>query len=145
MRAIFLLFILLLSVSSACEEEFFPNLIFDYQVERLLAGDSTKYWDLVNVSGNCADSMQLQFVAADDSVDVFEIFNTMDCDWADTVELGRANASNGINGLDFSDSLIFKAGSEEFVWIVTGITSRKLSIRRSSDAVLEYRWNDTGL
>lgn len=112
----------------ACSDEDLPAGIYDYQVERLLSGQSgSKTWFQVTASTNCADSVKLVFDlienTSNDSLDVSmitgcESFNS-------TNYIGRASASKALGRQLFTDSLIFRSGD---FWIIEEITSKQLLI-----------------
>lgn len=123
---IFVLFLLIGLVS--CSDESVPAGIYDYQVERLLSGESgIKTWSLQNSAINCSDSVKLIFElvanTTDDSLDI-SIING--CSQTNTATLiGRASASSPSDRIIFTDSLIFASGS---YWIVNQITSVQLNL-----------------
>ncbi|MEO9485386.1 MAG: hypothetical protein ABJG47_18145 [Ekhidna sp.] len=121
---VFTLLIFLCLVS--CSEEDLPDGLYDYQVERLLSGQSgTKMWSQQVNSTNCSDSVFLLFVSSSDSLDISRIVRSVGCASFDTTLIGRANAAS-VEGIDlFSDSLIFSSGSH---WIVNGITSQQMQL-----------------
>ncbi len=127
MRGKFLGVIFLVLLIS-CSEETLPDGIYDYQVERLLSGESgVKTWTQIVNSNNCADSVLLTFElvanAADDSLDITMLSG---CSPSNSTVLGRASASSPEGGILFTDSLIFASG--EF-WIIDQITSEQLFLR----------------
>lgn len=120
--SIFLTFLLL-----SCTNEFFPEGLYDYQVERLLSGGSSKTWNQQVNSSSCLDSIRLLFdlvASADDSVLISEVFRGTSC-VPDTTLIGLADASSNLGGLVFTDSLNFANGSS---WIVNDLTSKSLTL-----------------
>ncbi|MEP5612916.1 MAG: hypothetical protein ABJP45_11730 [Cyclobacteriaceae bacterium] len=116
---------------SACKEDAVPQGLYNYQVERLLSGDTAKTWVLVSsvIEGStttpvvCTDSLRLLITAvATDSINVATLTPQMNCTAFDTLDLGDANASGD---LVFTDSIVFDSGE---IWIVTEITSQNLSL-----------------
>ena len=100
--------VLLIFLVLSCTNEFFPDGLYDYQVERLLSGGSIKTWNQQINSPDCQDSLRLliELVAAsaDDSVLVSEIMRGSSCA-PDTTPIGLADASSFLGGLRFTDSL----------------------------------------
>lgn len=109
----------------ACDEDNIPEGLYDYQVVRLLASDTSKVWQLANREPGLCDSIYFyEFTNLLDSVAVAEIRWNCDIQWyADTVALGFAVPSS--IGLSFSDSLIF---SDDEYWEVRTITSQSLDL-----------------
>lgn len=118
---------------SSCTNEFFPEKLYDYQVERLLSGGDNKVWDLVIDSQNCQDSVRL-FVellssSTDDSVVISEIIRGGLCN-PDTSLTGHADASSFEDAIFFTDTLNFDNG--EF-WIIERITNQTLILSVTSE------------
>ena len=131
-RAIWLFLLL-----TACDNDFFPAGIYDYQVERLLTAGDSKVWSQVISSQSCQDSVQLflELVSSssDDSVAISEIFRGPSCD-PDTNLIGNADASSFEGAIIFTDSLNLSDGD---FWIIEEITSNILRVRRGGE-VLNY-------
>ncbi|MEP0986935.1 hypothetical protein [Ekhidna sp.] len=129
MRDKFLVFALLFTILS-CSEEDLPIGLYDYQVERLLSGQSgSKTWMQIVNSTDCKDSVRLhiEFVPnqSGDSLNLSRISLLNNCSSKDTTLIGRANASKA-NGRDlFTDSLNFRSGD---FWIIKNVTSKKLTL-----------------
>lgn len=117
---------LLALVGSACGGDFFPQGLYDYQVERLLSADSSKVWSQVMEMDDCADStwLYIEIIASDsdDSVTISEIVGGASCD-PDTNLIGNADASAFSEELLFTDSLNFDNGT---YWLIEEITSETL-------------------
>ena len=114
----------------SCSKQDVQDGLFDYQVERLLSGGSSKTWDEVINSTDCQDSLRflIQLVEdqEDDSLSISQITtSSSNCTNLDTAFIGLANASSFGEGFSFSDSLIFSDGN---VWIINDLTSQILSI-----------------
>lgn len=120
--------LIILLLFCACDNDFFPKGLYDYQVERLLSNDSSKVWlQRVNAE-NCQDLVRL-FVELisepnNDSLDISEITFSANCT-PDTSIIGRADASSFDESLLFTDSLNFANGD---FWIISRITSESLEI-----------------
>ncbi|MBC6401703.1 MAG: hypothetical protein GDA51_07835 [Ekhidna sp.] len=127
---------LLLVFCFACDRDFFPKDLYDYQVERLLSGGDTKVWNQIIASENCQDSVKLVFSllsgSPNDSVSVSRLLSNAACDGFDTTRLGNADASSFEDALTFTDSLNFSTGD---FWIIQSITSTELSIIQSGQSV----------
>lgn len=128
MRGRIFLILLILNIVS-CSEEELPIGIYDYQVERLLSGETgLKTWSQVVNSTDCTDSVNITFElianAANDSLDITMITGCANS--SNTTLLGRASASSPEGGILFTDSLIFDSGD---FWIIDQITSEQLSLR----------------
>lgn len=122
--------ILLIFMVLSCTNEFFPEGLYDYQVERLLSGGSNKTWNQQVNSSDCQDSLRLRIelvASADDSVLISEIIGGSSCA-PDTTPIGLADASSFLGGLRFTDSLNFADGTS---WIVNEVTSNTLIITTS--------------
>ena len=119
----------------SCTNEFFPEGLYDYQVERLLSNGDSKIWNQQVNSNECQDSVRLlvQLVSAntDDSVSISEILRGTTCT-PDTTLIGNADASSFLDGLLFTDSLNFADGS---TWMVNDISAKSLTITRPSGAI----------
>lgn len=131
MRDKVLVIFLLIGLMS-CSDESVPAGIYDYQVERLLSGESgIKTWSLQNNAANCTDSVKLLFElvtnTTNDSLDI-SIING--CSPATATLIGRASASSPSDRIIFTDSLVFASGS---YWIVNQITSDQLSLMIDDD------------
>lgn len=114
----------------SCSEEDLPAGLYDYQVERLLSGQSgSKNWAQVVNSDNCADSVilyvELVTISSTDSIDISNLIKSNNCTALDTIFIGRANASKFTGRSLFSDSLNFSSGD---YWIVDQITSELLIV-----------------
>ncbi len=124
----------------SCSEETLPDGIYDYQVERLLSGETgNKTWSQVTSSTNCADSLKLTFeLIPDDVDDSLDISMVSGCFGAlSTTYIGRASAS--VRGtVIFSDSLVFSDG--EF-WIVDQVTAQRFRFSMN-DQTLNYSSSD---
>lgn len=119
----------------ACEQDFFPIGLYDYQVERLLSGGADKVWMQQVNSTDCSDSTRLYIelvTGTDDSVRISTLNPMMDCSGFDTVLIGNANASQIEGGLLFTDSLNFADGS---FWLVDHITSTQLILQTSEPII----------
>ena len=130
----------------SCQEQDIPLGFYDYQIVRLLAGDSAKTWFRTQYIEDgqerpidtCADSIYTAFVLHetydDDSVYVYEIIPKPDCSASDTVLLGLMAASSTDN--IFTDSLNFKDGPVDFM-LLEHITSQflKLNYQREGASV----------
>lgn len=126
MRDKLFVIILIVFVSISCSEEDLPEGIYDYQIERLLSGQTgSKIWSQVSSNTNCADSIKLIFtLVADSSNDSLDISLERGCSGSSTTTLiGRADASHITDGVLFTDSLLFTNGN---YWIVDEITSEQL-------------------
>jgi len=112
-----------------CDTDFFPEGLYDYQVERLLSGGEQKIWNRVINSENCQDSTKLLFTLisnlSDDSVFVQQLRANEACSGFDTTDLGNADASSFVGTLPFTDSLNFADGLS---WIIRQISSENLEI-----------------
>ncbi len=126
------LFIIVVFLTS-CGTDEFPNGIYDYQVERLLSGGTSKSWTLISSRSNtgvltpelCSDSVTLIFIDVADSLSVVEQQKSLDCELlADTL---AANTTSYIRQL-FTDSLVFS----NKVWIINEVTSKTLRLTRES-------------
>lgn len=131
------LLLLLLTVSFlGCSEEELPSGLLDYQVERLLSGQSgTKVWSQIISSTNCSDSTKLLFVSITDSLDVSELNHNPECTLYDTLYLGRASASKASGSELFTDSLIFSSNTH---WIISQVTSENLSLNDQNGSELSF-------
>lgn len=122
-------YLFLLIVISACDSDFFPEGIYDYQVERLLSSGDEKVWLMQVDSDLCQDSTKLyiQFLASssDDSLTIFELISNSNCTGFDTTLVGNADASSFDGSFIFTDSLNFANGN---FWIIKSITSKSLSL-----------------
>ena len=120
----------------ACDKDFFPEGLYDYQVERLLSGGDTKVWNQVITSDNCQDSVKLIIRllanAPDDSLSVLRLLSNAACDGFDTTNLGNADASSSIGALIFTDSLNFAGGD---FWIIQSVTSTHLQTLQAGQSV----------
>ena len=129
------LLILFVWLVMSCTNEFFPEGLYDYQVERLLSNGDSKIWNQQVNSNECQDSVRLlvQLVSAntDDSVSISEILGGIACT-PDTTLIGNADASSFLDGLLFTDSLNFADGS---TWMVNDISAKSLTITRPSGAI----------
>ena len=121
--------LLLIALFASCTDEFIPTGLYDYQVSRLLSGDSAKLWTVNSFlsSGtaisleDCEDSLFILFEHVDDSLLVSSL--SRDCLTAsefDTTEIGMSLPSS--NGIIFSDSLLFSTGNH---WIVEDLSSQQ--------------------
>ena len=121
----------------ACDTNFFPEGLYDYQVERLLSAGDSLVWDQTLSSENCQDSVKLLFAllssTADDSVAVLRLVANDQCTGFDTTIIGNADASSFSDALLFTDSLNFDDGS---YWIIQSVTSELLVIE--SDQIHSY-------
>jgi len=119
-------YVLLALIGIACGGDFFPQGLYDYQVERLLSADSSKVWNQVMETENCADStwLYIEMLASDsdDSVAISEVLGGASCD-PDTSLIGYADASAFSDELLFTDSLNFDNG---MFWLIEQITSERL-------------------
>jgi len=124
-------------LSFACDTDFFPEGLYDYQVERLLSGEGTKSWNQMLSSDNCQDSVKLVFTlisnSVDDSVLVQRLVANEACSEFDTTDLGNADASSFIDGLLFTDTLNFANGNH---WIIEDITAGGITIK--ADDINDY-------
>ena len=121
--------IAVLLVCLACDTDFFPEGLYDYQVERLLSAGERKVWNQRISSDNCQDSIKLLFTlipnSLDDSVLVERLTINTTCTGFDTTILGNADASSFSDALLFTDSLNFAGGE---YWIIDRISSENLII-----------------
>ncbi|MEP1032823.1 hypothetical protein [Ekhidna sp.] len=126
--------ITLFFVIISCAEEQLPEGIYDYQVERLLSGQSgTKTWHQVTNTTNCVDSIKLVFdLIVSTSVDSLDVSMISGCSPSTTNLIGRANASKAMDRQLFSDSLIFADGT---IWIVNQLTSKQLTLTADGQSV----------
>ncbi|CAN0032048.1 unnamed protein product [Chrysoparadoxa australica] len=134
--------VIIIPVLLSCQEDNLPLGFYDYQVVRLLGGDSSKTWFRTQYVENgqvapistCADSIYMHFLLTEnhpkDSVDAFEIIPKSDCSTADTLLLGRFAAASVDN--IFTDQLLFAEGPIDLI-VVEDITSQflKLSYERA--------------
>ena len=129
--------LVLLMICIACNNDFFPEGLYDYQVERLLSGDDSKVWKQVLSSGDCQDSVKLVFTfisnTTDDSVLVQRLVSNEVCSGFDTTSLGNADASSFNDALLFTDSLNF---ANNAFWIIRSLTSDQLIIDQSTERIL---------
>ena len=127
--------VLIVFVLLSCTNEFFPEEFFDYQVERLLSGGSTKEWDEIIASENCSDSIRLviELISStvDDSVTISQVVRGNNCN-PDTSLIGIADASSFSDAIRFTDSLNFANGN---FWIIQSITATSLTILNGSETV----------
>ena len=118
---------------SGCNDGFFPEGLYGYQVERLLSAGSEKVWfDQTTESGCEGLDLQLHFILAGDSVYVNEI--VPECEFGintDTLFYGKASASE--SNLYFTDTLKFTSG--EF-WLIDEITTDRLEIIKNESVIL---------
>ena len=125
----------LLLIAIACTNDFFPEGLYGYQVERLLSDGSEKVWLKVVNSSDCADSVRLfiEFIEATtaDSIRLSTLNPLPNCSGFDTLLIGNANASSIQGGLLFTDSLLFSNGD---FWLVNNITSQSLTILLEGNA-----------
>ncbi|MEO9873017.1 hypothetical protein [Ekhidna sp.] len=129
------LFVFLFLVS--CSEEDLPDGLYDYQVERLLTGESgTKTWIQIIDSGSCADSVKLQIELVEnntgDSLDISRLVSNQTCTSFETIYIGRADASFPDGRILFTDSLLFSSGD---FWMVDLITSQQLRFRINGQSI----------
>lgn len=119
----------------SCTNEFFPEKLYDYQVERLLSGGGSKEWSQVVNSEACQDSVRLLIElvssAVDDSVSISQIVNGISCN-PDTTFIGNADASSFPDAIIFTDSLNFANGN---TWIIGKITSSQLQVLKPTGFV----------
>ncbi len=112
-----------------CDSDYFPEGLFDYQVERLLSAGDSLVWNQVIDSENCRDSVKLLFEflsdSRDDSVSVFQLLANDECNGFKIEVLGNADASSFDDELLFTDSLNFADGR---TWIIRSITANELKI-----------------
>lgn len=111
----------------SCSEENLPIGIYDYQVERLLSGQTgTQTWSQTGNFADCADSVKLMFILVENSVgDSLDISIIKGCSASsNAILIGRANASSAEDRNIFTDSLIFASGD---FWIVNQITSQQFN------------------
>jgi hypothetical protein len=94
----------------ACSEDEFPASLYDYQVERLLAGEQGKLW--INSSSG-GDPVFYAILADEDSIVVHSLSNSL----LDTLETKKGSATSF--ELIFTDSIIFEGG--DHVWLVQDI------------------------
>ena len=124
--------LLLLLFCIACDTDFFPEGLYDYQVERLLSSGDTKTWNQVANTDNCTDSVKLVFTllssTIDDSVSVERLTSNVACTGFDTTSLGNADASSFSDALNFTDTLNFANGS---FWIIRDVSSENLIIEET--------------
>lgn len=120
----------------SCSEEDLPVGVYDYQVERLLTGQTgSKNWEQVIGSTDCADSVRLHFELVEDSIDISRFTFNASCVMSDPDFIGRANASS-FSGSDlFTDSLNFSDGT---FWIIRRVTSELLRVQVEEES-LDYR------
>ena len=128
-------FLLVFLVFFSCSNEFFPENLYDYQVERLLSGGSSQVWDQVVSSESCQDSVRLiiELIASnsDDSVAVSHVIGGNLCN-PDTSLLGNADASSFSDAIIFTDSLNFSTGD---FWIIESISSKSLKVLNASETI----------
>lgn len=124
-------------LSTACEDEFFPDALYDYQVERLLSGGEAKTWSKQTMGATCADSTKLYITVSEDDSDSITVYQLPVCDSDDTLKYGNASTSVATDGVSFTDTLWF--ASEDF-WLIESITSTKVEVLR--DNVKETYTND---
>lgn len=117
-------------MSISCSNEFFPQGLYDYQVERLLSGGDSKEWFFTSDDLACQDSVRLLFqleaFAEDDSLIVSEIFKGQSCS-PDTMAVGKCDASSFTDVLLFTDTLNFDSGEQ---WIISEVSSDFLTFRQ---------------
>lgn len=137
MKRISVVIVVVLVVS--CQEDNIPVGLYDYQIVRLLGGDSAKTWfrtqyiengDLAPIS-SCQDSIYAVFrihesTQAEDSAYFYEVIPRSDCSEADTLFFGVFAASSVANV--FTDSLNFRDDAPTGFMILNSITSRFLSL-----------------
>lgn len=115
-------------VVSSCDNDFFPKGYYDYQVARLLSGDSTKNWNQVITTQNCNDSVSLIISQQTDSLSFSMLTGGKNCSF-DSLYLGKAKISTFSESLLSTDSIKFSTG---VVWIIKTLSSQKLEILNSS-------------
>lgn len=129
--------LIVILILASCKEENIPLGFYDYQVVRLLGGDSAKTWFRTQYIENgdikpintCADSVYLHFLLTnsgpEDSVDAFEIIPKSGCSASDTLLLGRFAASS--SGNIFTGQLLFAEGPIDLMNL-ENITSQFLKL-----------------
>lgn len=142
MRVRYSLLVVLVAILAACVEDEFPRGLYDYQVERLLSGESEKIWSVVSetedgvttVPTSCSDSLRLYIVpVGTDSINISWLFPSITCGSFDTLRLGNSNATSEDDSQLFTDSLQFADGN---YWLIQSVTSQTSSITTSADATI---------
>lgn len=125
-----------------CSEDFTPEGLYGYQVERLLTNDSNKIWTVTRMMVDnseismtaCADSLFLLLTSDTDSVSVSSLVR--DCSTTselDTTFLGKANTST--IGLVFSDSLLFASGD---YWLISNVRPSNCEVRFEGNGITTF-------
>ena len=126
----FILIVFFIPIFFSCAEGDVSKRIYDYQVERLLSGQSgIKVWYASVNSVQCEDSVLLRFELvsnrSNDSLNVTMLTRTKDnCIMVET-NLGKADVSKQNDGMLFTDSLLFADGAH---WIINSVTAELLNI-----------------
>jgi hypothetical protein len=121
------LIVLIWLIIAGCGNDFFPDGLYGYQVERLLSNDTSKLWQ----SQQDPKANYLLFELDSDSLTVSELGQ----DPSDTFLLGRAKVSS--KDLLFTDSLLF---ADNTYWIISEITSQYLTTFNRSTAKRYVPW-----
>lgn len=103
----------------SCADEEFPVGLYDYQVERLLAGDEGKLW--INAEEG-SEPVFYRIFNENDSLTLLSLSNTL----LDTMSRQRAKAT-GLE-LAFTDSIVF--ANQEKIWLVEDIRNDRFQFRR---------------
>lgn len=135
----------------ACEETFVPPGLYGYQVERLLASDTTKTWlvasweidGVVQPNTACADSIwvHFQYTGTSRLLNVYELRKQPDCYLYDTTYYGVMQASVAADTRipAFTDSLVFEDGELSYLLLDEITSVRAVWRRQVGAAVHTYR------
>lgn len=114
MRKHILYLSVILSLFISCDDEYFPEGFYSYQVEYMLTNDDVKTWfverEVVNgevqLIEQCGDSVRWQFeVISSDSISSYKLIFDEDCQFYDTIAIGGLRVSGGSDY--FADTLYF--------------------------------------
>lgn len=141
-----------LAVLFGCEDDYYPPGLYGSQVERLLAGDSSKIWLVaeLRIDGerqqleDCEDSVKVVFVSneANTRVDVFDLRYQPGCTEYDTIYYGVLTASTAFgddqNNNLFTDTLLFEGGEVDYL-ILEDINPLEARWRKRDSVTSFYR------
>ncbi len=126
--------VMLLTVLFGCEDEYFPEGYWPYQVEFMLTNGDSRNWLVTRWEENgqevdmntCSDSLRLAFeVITSDSIASYQLRKRNDCVTFDTTFIGELTASGG-EGF-FTDSLYLERANGSILrTVVNDLTSKGL-------------------